>query len=204
MNDEPIILATENHPFYSVLKERVVPEVSSEARIIIDLTLTSPDRKEQTIKSLEGCTVISDLTCYRGEEWVKSYPHVKGALGAGFPSPGKSCEIWAENETIGNTIEKFLGNLGMDFLKVRSPGVGFIYPRILAMIINEAWLALEDQLADQDNIDLAMKNGVNYPWGPFEWGERIGLDKVRTLLDELYNTVGNDRYRPCSLLVKTL
>ena len=148
--------------------------------------------------------VVSDLTCYWGDEWSESHPHVVGALAAGFPSPKNSCEFWAKNDGSETIIKDFLRELGIGAFRLRSPGTGFVYPRILAMIINEAWLALEDGLADRDNIDLAMKNGVNYPWGPFEWGEKIGLDKVRTLLDELYTATKNERYRTCSLLKEML
>ena len=153
---------------------------------------------------MEGHTVISDLTCYRGEEWVNSYPHVVGALAAAFPSSCNSCEIWVKNDVVRSTIKDFLEELEMGMVQVRSPGIGFLYPRILSMVINEAWLALADGLADRDNIDLAMKNGVNYPWGPFEWGKKIGLDKIRTLLDELHHATGDERYRPCHLLKEAL
>ena len=205
MNGKAIVLATENHPFFPLLREEVVSSVPSEGGgTVVDLTLTSPRQKEQTLANLTGHTVVSDLTCYRGEEWVRRYSHVRGGLGAAFPSPRQSCEVWVENETVGSEVEAFLKKLGVGMIRVGSPGVGFIYPRILAMIINEAWLALEDNLADRDNIDLAMENGVNYPWGPFAWGDKIGLAKVRTLLDELYSAYGNERYRPCSLLKEAL
>ena len=204
MKEAPTILATENHPFFPLVKEQVTSEIPTTEGLVIDLTLTSPRQKKQTLQRLEGCTVISDLTCYRGEEWLKLYPYIKGALGAAFSSPRQSCEVWVENETIGNIVENFLLGLGFNGVRVASPGIGFIYPRVVAMIINEAWWSLEDNLADRDNIDLAMKNGVNYPWGPFEWGEKIGLDKVKTLLNELYLAHGNERYRPCSLLREEL
>ena len=194
------ILATENHPLYHSLKSRVVSKVADEESLVIDLTLTDPEQKKQTLANLKGHRVISDLTCYRGEELVQSYPHICGALGAGFPSPRNSCEAWANDDRVWNTIEHFLQELGMDVLRTPTPGTGFTYPRVLSMIINEAWLALEDKLADRDNIDLAMKNGVNYPWGPFEWGEKIGLNKIKMLLSELHRQTGNERYRPCSLL----
>jgi 3-hydroxybutyryl-CoA dehydrogenase len=75
---------------------------------------------------------------------------------------------------------------------------GLITPRIVASIINEAFLALEEKVSRENEIDTAMKLGTNYPYGPFEWGQKIGLDKVYSLLEVL----GNDqsRYKPSTLL----
>ena len=194
------VIATENHPLYHKVADQVVSNVPPGAGLVLDLTLTSPSQKEKTLAGLKGNRVISDLTCYRGEEWIEFYPYICGALGAGFPSPRNACEVWARDDQTWNTIDDLLKGLDMSAVRVGSPGTGFIYPRTLAMIINEAWLALEDGLADRDNIDLAMKNGVNYPWGPHQWGEKIGTEKVRMLLEELHRSTGHERYRPCTLL----
>jgi 3-hydroxybutyryl-CoA dehydrogenase len=62
---------------------------------------------------------------------------------------------------------------------------GFIAARIISMIINEAYYALEDNVSTKAQIDIAMKLGTNYPYGPFEWGNRIGLKNVFSLLRHL-------------------
>lgn len=63
--------------------------------------------------------------------------------------------------------------------------VGFVTPRVISMIINEAYLSLEEGVSTREEIDIAMKLGTNYPYGPFEWSERIGLARVRSLLEKL-------------------
>jgi 3-hydroxybutyryl-CoA dehydrogenase len=63
-----------------------------------------------------------------------------------------------------------------------------ITPRIIAMIINEAWFSLAENISTRDEIDTAMKLGTNYPYGPFEWGEKIGLNRIIELLNELQKT----------------
>jgi 3-hydroxybutyryl-CoA dehydrogenase len=65
---------------------------------------------------------------------------------------------------------------------------GMITPRIVSMIINEAWYALEENVSTRSEIDTAMKLGTNYPYGPFEWGDKIGLEKIRSLLRVLGET----------------
>jgi len=73
-----------------------------------------------------------------------------------------------------------------------------ITPRIVSMIINEAYFALEENVSTKAETDIAMKLGTNYPFGPFEWAQLIGLPKIYSLLKAL--TVSNSRYTPCKLL----
>ncbi len=75
-----------------------------------------------------------------------------------------------------------------------------IFMRILAMLINEAYDALHLGVASRRDIDLAMQNGVNYPKGLIAWSEEIGLEKVLSVLQDLFETYGEDRYRPNVLL----
>jgi 3-hydroxybutyryl-CoA dehydrogenase len=77
---------------------------------------------------------------------------------------------------------------------------GFIAARVIAMIINEAWFALEEGISTKEEIDIAMKLGTNYPFGPFEWGKQIGLQKIYALLVKL--TMISKRYRPAELMTK--
>jgi 3-hydroxybutyryl-CoA dehydrogenase len=78
---------------------------------------------------------------------------------------------------------------------------GFITPRVVASIINEAFFALEEGVSSKEEIDTAMKLGTNYPFGPFEWSARIGLPVVYELLKELAKK--QERYEPATLLTKT-
>ena len=75
--------------------------------------------------------------------------------------------------------------------------------RILVMLINEAFDTAYYGIASQDDIDLAMTNGVNYPKGLIAWAKEIGLKKCMQLLEDLYNHYREDRYR-CSPLLRKL
>jgi 3-hydroxybutyryl-CoA dehydrogenase len=76
---------------------------------------------------------------------------------------------------------------------------GFVAARVIASIINEAYFALQENVSTKKEIDTAMKLGTNYPYGPFEWGEKIGLKNVVHLLNRL--SVQQKRYSPAELLV---
>jgi len=77
---------------------------------------------------------------------------------------------------------------------------GFISARVVSMIINEAWFALEENVSSKEEIDIAMKLGTNYPYGPFEWGNKIVLKNIVNLLTEL--SKDEKRYQPAGLLLK--
>lgn len=77
---------------------------------------------------------------------------------------------------------------------------GLIAGRIIAMIINEAYFAVNDEVSSKKEIDIAMKLGTNYPYGPFEWAALIGKNNILELLQKLSLT--DTRYQPAELLIK--
>lgn len=77
---------------------------------------------------------------------------------------------------------------------------GFVTPRVVSAIINEAYFAWQEGVSSKAEIDTAMKLGTAYPLGPFEWSEKIGLKNIATLLQKL--SISQSRYAPCSLLIE--
>jgi 3-hydroxybutyryl-CoA dehydrogenase len=69
-----------------------------------------------------------------------------------------------------------------DQLNIVKDVPGFVTPRILSMIINEAYFTLHARASTRNEIDTAMKLGTGYPLGPFEWAEKIGVHKIVALL----------------------
>lgn len=89
--------------------------------------------------------------------------------------------------------------LNTEFLVV-DDRVGMVTPRVICMIINEAYYTVQDGTASRQDIDKAMKLGTNYPFGPFEWSERIGIHHVYEVLEALYEDTQDERYKICPLL----
>ena len=79
---------------------------------------------------------------------------------------------------------------------------GMISARVIAMIINEAYFGLGDEISTKAEIDIAMKLGTNYPYGPFEWSKKIGLPKIYALLKKMYET--DSRYAVAPALEKEI
>lgn len=78
---------------------------------------------------------------------------------------------------------------------------GFITSRINALIGNEAFYMLEAGIASAEDIDKALKLGLNHPMGPFELVDLVGLDTRLHILEYLHETLG-EKYRPAPLLVQ--
>jgi len=97
----------------------------------------------------------------------------------------------------------FLRALGKEIAVVGDPP-GQVLSRILSSLINEAAFALDEGIASADGIDTALKLGLNYPLGPIEWSERIGLDRVVATLDGLHSYYGEERYRVAPRLRRSL
>jgi 3-hydroxybutyryl-CoA dehydrogenase len=78
---------------------------------------------------------------------------------------------------------------------------GFITSRINAMIGNEAFYMLQEGIATPEDIDKALKLGLNHPMGPFELVDLVGLDTRLHILEYLHKTLG-EKFRPCPLLAQ--
>jgi 3-hydroxybutyryl-CoA dehydrogenase len=108
----------------------------------------------------------------------------------------EACSI---DETIKKEAEKIFELLNKKIEWVPDKP-GFVTARVISMIINEAWFALQEGISTKQEIDIAMKLGTNYPYGPFEWGDKIGLKNIYRLLKEMSGE--NSKYQPAELLEK--
>jgi 3-hydroxybutyryl-CoA dehydrogenase len=96
--------------------------------------------------------------------------------------------------------EEVARRMGKETVRVReSPG--FVTSRVNAMIGNEAFQMLQEGVASAEDIDKALKLGLNHPMGPFELVDLVGLDVRLSVLEFLHRSLG-EKYRPHPLLVQ--
>ena len=77
---------------------------------------------------------------------------------------------------------------------------GFLVNRILIPLLNEACFVLQEGVGSPEDVDTGAKLGLNHPMGPFELADLIGLDTVLAIAETLHRELGDDKYRPATLL----
>jgi 3-hydroxybutyryl-CoA dehydrogenase len=187
---------------------QLAPAVS----LVIDTSAGGEDGKRNILQKLDNTlppsTVI--LTSCLGwsttlmASWTKQPDRIVG-FATFYPlKDRKLIEVSAGMRTSGAALQQaqdYIKSLGKETVKVKD-AAGLIFPRILSLIINEAARSLEEGVAQADEIDVAMRLGVNYPIGPLRWADQVGLDEVLTVLEGLQRETGDDRYRPAPLIKK--
>lgn len=174
------------------------------ADAIFDLHLIDKTAKRAAIEGAARAQIIfsaaAPCSATEAASWAAAPERVVGIS----PIFGEMIELAPALQTSPETLgraESFLRELGLEVVRV-ADGPGLVRLRVLCCLINEAVSALADGVASADSIDTAMKLGTNYPCGPLEWADALGLEVVLALLRGLQAEYGEDRYRPAPLLVR--
>lgn len=163
------------------------------ASAFIDLLFENKKERVQILENLLPATVIINSAEHRLTETNSSFVRINGwntFLQSAIIEASASEEQKQKAEIV---LLQF--NKKIEWLPDEA---GFITPRVISAIINEAFIALEEGVSTKDEIDKAMKLGTNYPYGPFEWAVKIGLKNITSLLTKL--SVQQNRYTPSPLL----
>jgi 3-hydroxybutyryl-CoA dehydrogenase len=106
--------------------------------------------------------------------------------------------IYTPKETL-DVVSRFFLTIGKE-IEIVQDRVGMVLPRIVCQVINEASFAITEDIAAPDDIDKALTLGMQFPRGPIEWAEQIGLDQVYAVLTALHTDVQEERYRIAPIL----
>jgi 3-hydroxybutyryl-CoA dehydrogenase len=186
--------------------------VASTTNFVIDSESGAEDKKKALLQRLDASlpppsVIVS--SCLRFSttlmaSWVKKPERLIGFATFIPLKERKLVELAAglkTTEPVVKQTEELFSSLGKETVRVKD-SAGLIFPRVLSLIINEAARSLEEGVASAEEIDVAMRLGVNYPQGPLRWADQIGLDEVLAVLEGLQRETGDDRYRPAPLLKK--
>jgi len=165
---------------------------------VLSFGFDSKEAKRAFLKEHSDKSVYMDLTCFDPEEFYAEFSNLKGSFAALFSDESKKIEIHYKEKN--QAVQEKFNELGFQLVETSIVSCGFIFPRTIVQIINEAYFALEEGVASREDIDRAMKFGVNYPKGPFEWSEGREL-YVTTLLNELLLKTGDKRYIANKMLI---
>lgn len=178
--------------------------------VAIELTNTDSLIKKKNLQKLDralgrsGILLTSSVTVSATEQasWIGHAEHLIGISALPSLASGSLIEFAPAAQTDKASIVKaqeFFIQLGKQ-VSVVQDRVGMVLPRVLCMIINEAYFALQEGIAAPEEIDLAMKLGTNYPHGPVEWAQRLGIRQVHAVLEALRRDLGEERHRVAPLL----
>ncbi len=166
------------------------------AELVVDFSHGSLAQKRAFLEANADKAVVMDLSCIDPSQLYSEYAQLKGSFPGQFALGGK-VELHLREEVPG--VEKALREKGLTPVRTASAGLGFTVPRILAMVVNEAFFALEEGIATAADIDTAMRYGVNYPGGPFGWAK--GRESIYAeLLEALLVKSGDARYSAATSL----
>jgi len=188
-----------------------VDEAARQADLVIEAVPEELESKIEIFTLLDKIcrptTVLASNTSSLSLTEIASVTYrAKKIVGMHFFNPVhkmKLLEIVRALETDDDTLATAVNvgrRMGKEVVVIKeSPG--FVTSRINAMIGNEAFYMLQEGIASAEDIDKALKLGLNHPMGPFELVDLVGLDTRLHILEYLHKTLG-EKFRPAPLLVQ--
>jgi 3-hydroxybutyryl-CoA dehydrogenase len=188
-----------------------VDEAAREADLVIEAVPEEMESKIEIFTMLDKIcrptTILASNTSSLSVTEITSVTYrAKKCVGMHFFNPVhkmKLLEIVRALETDDDTMAAVVevGKRMRKEVVVIKESPGFITSRINAMIGNEAFYMLQEGVASAEDIDKALKLGLNHPMGPFELVDMVGLDTRLHILEYLHKSLG-EKFRPAPLLVQ--
>lgn len=197
---------TEEINKFLAAKCEITDELNDSVDAVFETTISQEEKKAGNIRYIDenssiNIPLFSTSLCIPAYRQASFSTHPSRLIGIGlYPtfSDSKLIEIAPSKITDSKLLENaenFLKEINAGYTKVPDRA-GMVFPRILSMIINEAAQVYSEKIASRDDIDTAMKLGTNYPFGPLEWADKLGIDLVYNILTALQSEYGEERYRP--------
>ncbi len=167
----------------------------SEFDFVVHATL---DETPYDLDVLESAKFVFGSTVLTSYQEFAERPGFVGFNGLPYFIGLNAWEVVARNDDDFVSASALLGASGISARRVHA-GVGMVAPRVLFPIINEAYRTAAEGTASRQDVETSMRLGVNYPFGPFEWAEKIGVENVAAVLGALAKEYG-PQYLPVPAL----
>jgi len=181
-----------------------------EADLVIEVAPEDFAAKKKVIKACDSkCTKDAILATTSSNPWItrlaRETKRPEKVVGLNFtknPFEDKylvqiARGLQTSEETL-QAVKGFLVEAGIAAVNLQETP-GFILDRVIASVVNEAAVMYSSKLATKEDIDKMMKVCVNWPMGPFEFADNIGVDRVVEILDLMTEKLG-PKFQPCFLL----
>ena len=184
----------------------------SGADLCVEAATENPDLKLELFRTLESvcradAILASNTSSISLTRIAGACARPERVIGMHFFNPVpvmKLVELIRALQTSDATFESarsFASHLGKTPVAV-ADSPGFVVNRMVVPMINEAACALSEGLASAEDIDVAMKLGLNHPIGPLALADLIGVDVCLYVMDVMYREFSDSKYRACPLLRK--
>lgn len=178
----------------------------SDSDVVFDFTIADFPHQMEVYVNHPKLTVFLNTTLKNLQDLGSHVDHKLSASVFGFcglPTflNRPVLEVSLNQESHEKKLNYICDQLKTEYVQVKDH-VGLVTPRVICMIINEAYFTVEEGTATREDIDLAMKLGTNYPYGPFEWAQKIGIKNVYEVLRAVYEDTKDERYKICPSLRK--
>lgn len=189
--------------------EQPLPATSENPLVVWDFAMDKHPERLRLYKQYEpgDCLLFANLTCTGLAKLLAEHALPELVLASFCGMPGffnrPLLELSINKSSQQSFVSELLKDYGSEAVFV-DDRVGMVTPRVVCMIINEAYYTLQEGTASKEDIDKGMKLGTNYPFGPFEWAEKIGIAEVYQLLNALWEDTHEERYKICPLLKKEM
>lgn len=210
--DDFFLITQTNYPLREEFKQLKIPYqlvdknsfsnlTFPKSAFIIDATLMSDKGKQKLYSSFKENYFLSDLSVNWATKLLQQNSHVCGGMTLGVFSPKQSMEFFYkesfnhEYPQFMDTIKNFSTLIQRTLISIKNPGICFNYPRVISMLINEAYFVLDSQISDSKSINMCMPLGANYPLGLLDWALKIQPRIVVKILKKLHQMEPTGRYQ---------
>lgn len=180
--------------------------------LVIEAAIENIDIKKQIFKELDElckpqCILASNTSALSITEISAATKKPDRVIGMHFFNPVPSMQLVeliigsSTSEETYYAVKDISIKMGKTPVKINE-APGFLVNRILIPMVNEAIYALMEGVANVSDIDTSMKLGAGHPMGPLELSDIVGLDNCLAIMQTLQREFGDDKYRPCPLLIK--